>query len=92
MKTPIPWSPEELEELVRRVVREELTSLLRKPATAILDDPEHEGPDDPVQDEYLLREALERVRQYHEEPETLMNLDELRRELARAEAAGELPD
>ena len=92
MKTPIPWSPEELEELVRRVVREELSYLLRKPTTAILDDEEHEGPDDPVQDEYLLREALERVRQYRVEPETVMNLDELRRELARAEAAGELPD
>ena len=92
MKTPISLTPEELEALVREVVRDELGALLKKPATAILDDREHEGHDDPVQDQWLLDEALERVRQYREQPETLMSLDELRRELARAEAAGELPD
>ena len=82
----------ELETLVRRVVREELASILGAPARSILDDWRHEGPDDPAQDELLLRDALAMLRKYGDMPEALMGLSAFKQELARAEAAGELPD
>ncbi|NJL29015.1 MAG: hypothetical protein HC897_14570 [Thermoanaerobaculia bacterium] len=52
--------PDQLEALVRRVVREELAQLLARPSRAILDDWSHEGSEDPAQDELLLRDAQER--------------------------------
>lgn len=92
MKTPgNPLSPEELEALVRRVVREELAQLFPRLSRAVLDDWSHEGPDDPAQDDLLLRDALERLERAGGHPDVLIGLEELRRELARAEAAGELP-
>jgi hypothetical protein len=82
----------DLENLVRRVVREELARLLRAPATSILDDWSHEGPDDPAGDEILLREALAMLKEYGDKPETWMKWEDFEAELARAEASGELPD
>ena len=85
-------SPNELEILVRRVVREELTHLLRTPARSILEDWRQEGPDDPVEDELLLSEALAVLQGYDDQPEAWMNWEDFEAELERAEAAGELPD
>lgn len=92
MKTPEKSAdPEALEALVRRVVREELAQLLGRSSRLILDDWSHEGPDDPAQDDMLLRDALERLERSHNLPDLVIGLEDLRRELARSEAAGELP-
>jgi len=85
-------SPNELEILVRRVVREELTHLLRAPVRSILEDWRQEGPDDPAEDELLLSEALAVLQGYKDRPEAWMNWEDFEAELDRAEAAGELPD
>src|SRR5205807_2169576 len=57
-------TPEELETLVRRVVREELSRVLQRPVRSILDDWKQEGPEDPEGDALLLREALAVLREY----------------------------
>ena len=85
-------SPEELEALVRRVVREELIRLLRAPLRSILEDRTQEGPDNPAEDDLLLHEALAVLREYREKPEAWMSWRDFEAELDRAEAAGELPD
>ena len=85
-------SPNELETLVRRVVREELAHLLHAPVRSILQDWRQEGPDDPVEDELLLSEALAVLQGYDDQPEAWMNWEDFEAELERAEAAGELPD
>lgn len=59
---------------------------------SILHDWQHEGPEDPVADEALLKEALELYQDYRDAPEELTSLEVFRQDLARAEAAGELPD
>jgi len=82
--------PSELEKYIRRVVREEVTRLLRFPS--ILDDLRQEGTDDPTEDEQLLNEALAVLQEYGDRPETWMSWEELETELDKAEAAGELPD
>jgi hypothetical protein len=95
MDTSITFSLAELEDLVRRVVREELHRLAGLPASdasaSILHDWRHEGPDDPAADEELAQEAEALSRQCRESPEDLVSLEDFERELARAEAAGELP-
>ncbi len=91
-ETTIPMTPAELESLIRRVVREELTRLAQDPAASILHDWRHEGPEDPAGDEELLREALELRERYRDAPEEMTRLEDFRQELSRAEAAGELPD
>ena len=80
----------ELESLIRQVVREELRRALR-PANPI-DDWSHEGPDDPEGDEILAREALAELEEIEKDPSRLINWEDFKEELARAEAAGELPD
>lgn len=90
-QTTVTLSPNELQVLVRRVVREELTRLLRAPVRSILEDWRQEGPDDPAQDELLLREALVVLQGYEDQPEAWMNWEDFEAELDRAEAAGELP-
>ena len=80
----------ELESLIRRVVREELRRALR-PANPI-DDWSHEGPDDPEGDEILAREALVQLEEIEKDPTRLRSWEEFEAELARAEAAGELPN
>ncbi len=90
-ETTITLSREQLEDLIRRVVREEVDRL-GVSARSILDDPQHEGPDDPGQDDLLLRDALERRDKYRDVPEAVNSLGELRQEIARLEATDELPD
>ena len=80
----------ELEMLIRRVVREELGRALR--AVNPIDDWSHEGPDDPEGDEILAREALAQLEEIKKNPSQLKTWEEFEAELARAEAAGELPD
>ncbi len=83
---------EELEPLIRRVVREELTDLLSAPASSILEDWRHEGPEDAAQDALLLRDALRALEVDGDRPQAWMSWQECEAELDRAEAAGELPD
>lgn len=83
---------EDLEKLIRRVVREEVGDLLKKPARSILDDWRHEGPDEPWQDQLLLQDALAVLRVDGDDPEAWLGWDDCEAELDRAEAAGELPD
>ena len=69
-------NPSELEVLVRRVVREELTRLLRAPVRSILEDWRQEGPDDPAEDELLLSEALAVLQRHKDQPDTWMNWED----------------
>ena len=82
----------ELEGLVRRVVREELSRLLREPIRSVLEDAEHEGPENPVEDELLLKDALAVLEEYGDKPESWMSWEKFEAELDRAEATGELRD
>jgi len=81
----------DLESLIRRVVREELNTLLRKPVGPILEDWKQEGPEDSLGDEVLLRDALGVLQQYENTPEAWMRWEDFEAELDRAEASGELP-
>ncbi len=83
---------QELRELVRRMVREELTELLPGARPEILDDESHDGPEDPEADEDLLREALITFQEHQIQPDGWMAWAEFEAELDRAEAADELPD
>ena len=82
----------DLENLIRRVVREELIRLLRTPVREILEDWEQEGADDPAEDALLLGEALARLQAYANKPEARLSWEEFEAELDRAESAGELPN
>jgi len=86
-----PINTTELEGLVRRVVREELSRLLRKPLGSLLEGAEHEGPKNPAEDEMLLKDALAVIEEYGEHSEAWMNREGFKAELERAEAAGEFP-
>jgi len=85
-------SPDELETLVRRAVREEFIRLLRSPARSILKDWRQEGPDAPAEDKLLLSGALVVLQKYGDEPEVWMDWEDFEIELDRAEAADELPN
>lgn len=74
---------------VRKVVREEFARLPRTSALSILDDWDHEGPDDPAGDEAALQDALVALEEYGDKPETWMKWEDFEAELVRAEAAGE---
>ena len=91
-QTSVSLSPNELESLVRRVIREELIRLLRSPVRSILDDRTQDGLDDVAQDNLLLGEALEVLREIGDKPDAWMTWEDFETELDRAEAAGELPD
>ena len=82
---------EELEAMVRRVVREEFLDLLRSPEK-ILESWQREETDEARHDAILLREALEVLEADGDRPEAWMSWEEVEAELDRAEAAGELPD
>ena len=79
--TPLPSSVEELEALIRGVIREELAALLERTRIEI----ERE-------DEALARDALAILEADRDRPEAWIDWEEAKAELARAEAAGELPD
>ena len=85
----------DLEALIRRVVREavreELSRMLRKPRPPVLEDWEHEGPDDPKGDEELLAESLDMSQGHRENQEGWKDWEAFKAELKAAEAAGELP-
>jgi hypothetical protein len=80
----------DLESLIRSVIREELRRALR-PVNP-LDDWSHEGPDDPEGDKIIAREALAQIEEIKKNPSQLRTWEEFDAELARAAAAGELPD
>ncbi len=75
----------DLENLIRRVVREELARYARI-APDILDDWRHEGPDDSAADEALVRKALPISEQYRVNKEGWKTLDEFEAELAKSTA------
>ena len=63
----------------------------RATVASILDDWSQEGPDDPAGDEELLAEALAILEQYENDPDAWVSWEDFEAELARTEAAGELP-
>lgn len=65
-----------LRRVVREVVREELAHG-QAPPLSILDDWNHEGPDDPEGDAKALAEALETWEEYKDKPETWFSLDDI---------------
>ncbi len=86
-------SSQELENLIRRVIREELIRLLDTPVRSILEIPRDEGQDDdPSGDRMLLRDALDILQKYNDKPDAWIKWEDFETELERAEAAGELPD
>lgn len=94
-KATITISLTDLESLIQRVVKEvvhdELARVLHTPSRAVLEYWEHEGPDDPAGDEALLKDALAIVERYEKNQEGWKTLEEFEAELAKAEAAHELP-
>ncbi len=84
--------PQELKELVRRLVREELAELMPGARPEILDDRSHDGPEDPEADDQLLREALITLQEHQIQPGGWMAWEDFEAELDRAEAADELSD
>ena len=82
----------ELERRIRRIVREEMSQLLRPAGRAILDDWNQEGPEDAEGDAELLRSALAVLRRHDEEIDTWMRWEDFETELDLTEGAGELPD
>ena len=82
---------EGLEELIRRVVREEFLSLLRSPEST-LETWQREDRDEERHDAVLLRDALEVLAEDGDRPDAWMSWEEVEAELDRAEEAGELPD
>jgi hypothetical protein len=91
-QTTVTLSPAQLEQLIRRIVREEVSRLLQSSKPSVLDDWSHEGPEDPEGDAELLQEALEVIRQRKQDPEASVGWEEFKAELRTAEAAGGLPD
>ena len=90
-QTTITLSVADLEQMIRRVVREEISHALRAVAPNPVDDLSHEGPDDPAGDAILLKEALEAIARLEQGLETTVPWGEFKADLERAEAAGELP-
>lgn len=80
-----------IQRVVKDVVRDELSRALRTQSRAMLEYWEHEGPDDPAGDKALLKDALEIVERYEKNCGEWKTLEEFEAELARAEAAHELP-
>ena len=76
---------EVLRPFVRDVVREELGKPAISPIYNILNDWAQEGPDDPEEDERVLREALETWQKYKAYPETLMSWEQFEAQLSETE-------
>jgi hypothetical protein len=81
---------DDLEALLRRIVREELTRLLEARRPSVLDDWGHESPDDPDGDAVLLADVLASIEREQAAPAPRIDREAAKAELARAEAAGEL--
>jgi hypothetical protein len=84
-QTTVPLSPPDLENMIRRVVREELFRFFRGAMRPASSGSEHEGPDDPTEGEQLLEEALAVLKQYGDTPEAWMDWEDFEAELDRAE-------
>lgn len=80
-----------IQRVVKKVVRDELVRVLRTPNRAILEYWEHEGLDDSVGDEELLKDALAIIERYEKNTGRWKTLEEFEVELKRAGAAHELP-
>ncbi|MBP1467830.1 hypothetical protein EYB53_019095 [Candidatus Chloroploca sp. M-50] len=85
-------SRNELEALLRRIVREELNRLIEAQRPSLLDSWSHEGPDEPDGDAALLAEVLAQIEREAATPIPRIDWAAAKAELTRAEAAGELPD
>lgn len=79
--TPVPSSTEELEALIRQILRDEIAVLVERSRIEI----EHE-------DKILAREAAAIWEADGDRPEAWMDWEDAKAEILRAEAAGELPD
>ncbi len=75
------FTPDELEVLIRRVIREELIRLLQAPVRSILDDWKQEGPDEPIEDDLLLQDALAVLQNYGDKPEAWLSWEDFETEL-----------
>lgn len=91
-ETMVVLKPAELEAMIRRVVREEISQALKTRPPNILDDWSQEGPDDPEGDELLAQEAEAIWEEYKDKPETWRKWEDVEAELDQLEVAGELPD
>ncbi|MCS7288535.1 MAG: hypothetical protein RMJ55_15560 [Roseiflexaceae bacterium] len=83
-QTIITLSREELEALLRRVVREGLTRLLKAQPLSPLDDWGHEGPDDPDGDTALLAEAQDQIERERTAPSPRIDRERARDVLANS--------
>jgi hypothetical protein len=81
VKKPFPSSIEDLEAMIRRVLREELANLLERSRIEIA-----------LEDESLARDALAILVADRDRPEAWVSWEQAKAEIASAEAAGELPD
>ena len=81
----------DLENLIRRVVREEFVRLLRASTAPVVDDWDQEGPLDPAGDEQLLHDALTLREQYKVSREGWKTLEEFESELARSGPEHDVP-
>ena len=85
-------SPDQLEQLIRRIVRAEVSQLLRPSKPSPLDDWSHEGPEDPEGDAELLQEALVVIRQREQNPRTSVGWEELEAELRQFRGVNQMDD
>ena len=74
---------DELEALLRRIVREELAHLLEARKPSVLDDLSREGPDDPNGDAALLEEVLAMSEREQNTPIPRIAWETAKAELAR---------
>jgi len=91
-RKPVELDSEELERMIRRIVREEVSALLRPTGRTILDDWNQEGPDDAEGDAELLLSAISILRQHEDEISAWMDWEEFEEQLLKKEGSGELPD
>lgn len=80
---------ESLEQLVRRIVREELLRLVER-ELPISENWQHEGEVDMAGDEMLLAEALAVLEEFADQPDAWTDWADFEAKLDRAEVEGEL--
>ncbi len=85
-QTVVSINSDELETLIRQVVKEELVHLMKTPTISLLGDWEQEGPDDPEGDRLLLHEALDVLRKHGDNPDAWTKWEDFEAELEHAEA------
>jgi hypothetical protein len=85
-------SLDELELVVRRALRKELTQFMTRTRYSMLHDWDHEGPADNEADEALAVEALAVLERYREDRTGWQKWEDFEAELDAAEAESELSD